>query len=353
MINDVKYNKNNEFVKYKFFSQLKHSGINNKAPRDEKTITQYINAIHEFEVATNFKDFKKFNQEMAIIFKDYLADKKNKRTGQNVSKSLYFHYINYVREFFDWLIINENEYSHIKKLDISFLKTTQNDKNRALATNPTESYMIAEILATIRKMHSTTDIEKRNKAMISLCLLTTPRISALQTARIGSIKYLKEYEIYAFMQDSKLVDTKFARTITACFIGQSQDIIDNIISWQAYLTNQGFKEKDYLFPKIVSTFTKERNHILAIKKEFIESDSWVRQTVFKKAFEGNNLKYLKPHSFRHSMARAMKKISNGVELSIALAENYGHKSGMSTLHASYGGDYLQTQAHLMKSFLLE
>jgi hypothetical protein len=53
------------------------------------------------------------------------------------------------------------------------------------------------------------------------------------------------------------------------------------------------------------------------------------------------------------MARAMKKISNGVELSIALAENYGHKSGMSTLHASYGGDYMQTQAHLMKSFLLE
>jgi site-specific recombinase XerD len=54
----------------------------------------------------------------------------------------------------------------------------------------------------------------------------------------------------------------------------------------------------------------------------------VRKTVFKKAFECNNLKYLKPHSFRHSMARAMKKISNGVELSIALAENYGHKSGM-------------------------
>lgn len=350
---DIRYNKQNEIVKYKFFSQLTHSGVNNKDPRDSKTILQYVNAIHEFEVATNFKDFKKFTQELAILFKNHLSDKKNKRTGENISKSFYVHALKYVKEFFEWLIINEKEYSHIKQSDINFLKTTTNDRNIALSTKPQESYLISEILATIRKMPSETSIEKRNKAMISLCLLTTPRISALQTARICSIKYFREYEIWAFEQYPKLVDIKYGRTIISFFIGQCQDIIDNVLNWQNYLKSQGFKDKDYLFPKIVSTFTREGKHILELKKDSIESDSWVRESVFKKAFVANGLKYLKPHSFRHSMARLALKQPNGFSLSIALAENDGHKSAMATIHASYGGNYLKEQAELMKGFLLE
>jgi hypothetical protein len=38
---------------------------------------------------------------------------------------------------------------------------------------------------------------------------------------------------------------------------------------------------------------------------------------------------------------------------IALAENYGHKGGMSTLVASYGGDYLKEQAEIMGAVELE
>lgn len=103
-----------------------------------------------------------------------------------------------MKEFFEWLIINEKEYSHIKQTDINFLKTTSNDRNIALSTKPQESYLISEILSTIRKMPSETLIEKRNKTMVSLCLLTTPRISALQTARICSIRYFREHENMGF-----------------------------------------------------------------------------------------------------------------------------------------------------------
>lgn len=45
----------------------------------KKTISQYILAIHEFEIATNLKDFKQFNQDMAIEFKEHLSNKKNKK----------------------------------------------------------------------------------------------------------------------------------------------------------------------------------------------------------------------------------------------------------------------------------
>ena len=57
-------------------------------------------------------------------------------------------------------------------------------------------------------MPNKTIIEQRNKALISLCLLTCPRIKALSTARICSIRYFVEYEAWDFDQHPKLIDTK-------------------------------------------------------------------------------------------------------------------------------------------------
>jgi len=350
---DTRYNANNEVVKYEFFRQLEHCGINGKDPKTEKTVVQYINAIHEYEIATNFQDFKKYIPDSAITFKNHLSEKKSKKTGDHISKSLYVSYTKHVKEFFEWLATENKKYSHITKKDISFFNANKNDKNTALATSHQESHPIEDILATVRKMPESNDIEKRNKAMVSLCLLTTPRIAALQTARIGSIKYFSEYEIWVFDQNPKWVDTKRRSHIVSCFIGQSQDIIKNVLSWLEYLKSKGFKDSDYLFPKIESTFASDGTHLFELTSEKIVSDSWIRAHVFKKAFEANGLKYLKVHPFRHSLARAMKKESNAVELLIALAENDGQKNGMAVIISSYGGDYLAVRSKLMKNFDLE
>ena len=202
-------------------------------------------------------------------------------------------------------------------------------------------------------MPESNEIERRNKAMVSLCFLTTPRIAALQTARIVSIKYFQEYEIWAFDQNPKLVDTKYRKHITSFFIGQLQDIINNVLSWVEYLKEKGFKDNDYLFPKIEPSFTSDGLHTSKLKKDKIVSDSWIRANVFKKAFEDNGLKYLKVHPFRHSIARKMQKEPNATQLLIALAENDGHKNAMATIIASYGGNYMAERSQLMKSFKLE
>lgn len=46
-------------------------------------------------------------------------------------------------------------------------------------------------------MPDTNEIKMRNKAIISLNLLTTPRISALASARIESVKYMKDMKAWA------------------------------------------------------------------------------------------------------------------------------------------------------------
>jgi integrase len=345
---DTRHNKVNEIAKRKFFEQLEHC----KDGKDPKTVNQYINAIHEFEIATNFKDFKEFNSDWAIKFKNYLSDKQNKRTKQPISKSLYFHYLSHVREFFEWLAKGKKYYAKIKFQDIEYLHATRNDKNKAKALGYQESHSIADILATIRNMPAINELELRNKAMLSLCILTTPRISALQTARLQSIKYFKNLDVWAFVQDPRLSNTKYSKIITAFFIGQSIDIIENVLAWRKYLMAKGFTDKDYLFPKITPNFTNNYKSIMLLTKDRIKSQSTIRD-IFKDAFLLNCLPYYKPHSFRHSIAREMKQGGSAVDRSIALAENLGHKSGLSTLHASYGGNYEKQQADILKGFKLE
>ncbi len=139
----------------------------------------HANAIHEFEIFTNFKDFKKFERKNAIEFKAFLSNKISKRTGEPISKSYLFHYTSHVKAFFEWLI-QQKGFRDMKYDDVQYFNISRNDRNMALATGYQESYEVEEIIDTIRKMPSATEIEKRNKALISLCFLTTPRISLIK-----------------------------------------------------------------------------------------------------------------------------------------------------------------------------
>lgn len=112
------------------------------------------------------------------------------------------------------------------------------------------------------------------------------------------------------------------------------------------LTMNGFTDNNPLFPKITPSLTKEGDPLQLLTKEFIQSQSQIRDAI-KKAFVNNGLPYRNPHSFR------MKHGENATARLIARAENYGHKGGMSTLVSSYGGDYLREQADILKGFPLE
>jgi len=336
---DTRHNEANEIVKYQFFEELKHV-----QQKDPKTVRQHVNAIHEFELATGFKGFKSYTAEDAKVFKHHLNNKKNKRTGQSISRSLYANYVAHVRTFFEWLYKNAKGYTKLKPRDIAYLKVTQNEANQAKATNYQESHEVAGLLATIRNMPEQTIVEKRNKAMFSLVLLTSARISSLQTARVGSVKYMKEFDNWAFLQNPKTHKTKFAKNITSFFVGQCQDIIDNIANWQAYIVSQGFRDNDYLFPRTKSGFNKQGEPIVELTKEVIKSDTVIRDAL-KDALTLNGLKYISPHKFRHSITREARKSGANTDTLIALAENFGQKTGMATLIANYGDNYLYKRAY--------
>lgn len=343
----IKYNAQNELIKSKFFEMLE-----NAKGRDPKTVDSYVKAIHEFEVYSNFIDLKKFNTKLAVGFKEYLSNKKNKRTGEAISKSYLQHYTSQVREFFEWLSRQRGYDRYIQYDDAQYFTLTRNNRNKARATNFQESYAIEEIISTIRIMPVSTPIEMRNKAMISLMLLTAPRISALQTARLGSIKYFKSFDAWAFVQNPNLVNTKFAKNITAYFIGNVADLYDNVLLFVAFLKEQGFTDKCPLFPRIISSFTTEGLPCLILEKEFIRSQTVIR-SIFKQAFYANQLPYYKPHTFRHAITRKMMHSPKSPLLISNLAQNLGQEKDQGVIISAYGASPEHERAGILKAFELE
>ncbi len=181
----TKANIKNEKVKEEFYDYL-----GNVKERDPKTVQAYANAICEFEKFTGFLDFKTFTKKQAINFKEHLATHKNQRTGEVISKS-YLRYATHVQRFFEWLKEQNGYKKHIKFNEIQFFNITKNDRKRANSTGFQESYEVHELVETHAKMPARTPLEKRDKAMFGTNILATPRISALQTLRIGSVKYYK------------------------------------------------------------------------------------------------------------------------------------------------------------------
>jgi integrase len=220
-----------------------------------------------------------------------------------------------------------------------------------MATSFQERNSIVDILSTIRNMSNATLIEMRNRAIISLNLLTTPRISALQSTRIGSIKYFKNQDVWAFCQNPNTVNTKFARNITAYFIGNLQDIYKNVFDWINYLKSQGFAEKDYLFPRFEVSFTSDGFKTLILENKMIKSQTTIRK-IFQNAFEEQGFAYFKPHSFRHSIVEKANELLNSSMWISALNPNFGHTID-SVIISSYGTIADNKRGKILKDFPLE
>ena len=121
---------------------------------------------------------------------------------------------------------------------------------------------------------------------------------------------------------------KFAKTRHANFISLPKDTIANVIEWRDYLRSLGFSDADSLFPKIDNRFARSNLLEQAIKKEEIKSDITIRN-IFKKSFESAGFEYIRPHSFRRTLARYAETQSPA--FLNAVRQNLGHKSIDTTL----------------------
>ncbi len=314
------YNAKNERIKYDYAIYL-----SNAKQRDRKTVMIVMKHLHVYENYRNFADFSEINEK---TIHNYVE----KSLKENKSLSYIDHNLSTIREFYSWLERQRGYKSKINYNILAYFSLTKNQRKEARATEYQRSYKRKDIIKAIRAMPENSMENRRNKAMISLQYFCGLRISELRTVKIKSLIFDEDADNWFVYVSPKDMDVKFAKIRHAFFMPFEDDIKNNILEWRKELIKHRFKDKDPFFPVIPNQFNQCNLLEARVQKNEIKTNSTIRK-IFEKAFVSQGLEYLRPHSFRHTIARWAERQSP--EFFNAVSQSLGH-SHIETTFTSYG-----------------
>lgn len=321
----------NELIKRRFFKYLKNSKGFSK-----ETIECYEKAIWLWDDFSNKDDLSNFNKAVAESFKNWLKTKKKANSEKNISISYCYDILRYLKVFFEWLSKQSGYKSRINQTAIDYLNLSKAEARIATQPKNVKSPSLEEIKTVIENIEGKSEIERRDKALISLTFLTGARISAILMLPLKSF----DREKLVIDQDPKLgVSTKFSKRIVSALIPfLYKEPLKYFLEWFDYLEKQKrFKSNDPLFPATKIDNGKENLSYYntgKVEPIFWKSSSSPRK-IFKKRFEQAGVKYYHPHTLRHLLVKEIAKLPLTEEQKKAISQNLGHEN-VGTTFGSYG-----------------
>ncbi len=235
-----KHNPENERIKHQYFAYLKEA-----KSHGEHTVDAAAKALHRFEEYTKFRDFKAFHQKQAIAFKRHLADQTGQRSGEKLSKATLHATLVSLKRFFQWLYGQPGYKSRFQYSDADYFNLSEKDTRIATAQREKRAPTLEQVRHVIQTMPNSTEIERRNRAVVAFTLLTGARDSA-----IASMK-LKHVDLIAgcVHQDARDVKTKFSKTFDTFFFPVGDEVLRIVAEWVGYLRAEKlWGNDDPLFP---------------------------------------------------------------------------------------------------------
>jgi integrase/recombinase XerD len=293
-------------------------------------------AIWIWEDFSEVTDFTTFNESKVIKFKDWLKSKNKKSGTGKVSLSYCYDNLRYLKVFFEWLSKQNGYRSKIDPTAIEYMNLTKAETREATQPKNPQSPSLLEVKTVIESIKDSSEIEKRDKALISLALLTGARISALTSLPIKSF----DRQRLILDQNPKLgVKTKFNKRIVSAFIPLSYDKPkEYFLNWFDYLVNQkGFKPSDPIFP--ATKLESGTENLGYYSNGEVGADFWKSTTatrnIFTKRFIAAGIPYYHPHTFRHLLVKEISKLPLTEEQKKAFSQNLGHED-VGTTFGNYG-----------------
>lgn len=125
-----------------------------------------------------------------------------------------------------------------------------------------------------------TEVEKRDKALLSLLLLSGARISALISLKVKHVNIKKKF----VLQHPKDVNTKGKKRIKTWFFPVGNYAYEVIVEYMRFLGEKGFGSSDPLFPK-----NDQSAHQLATTQ--LGKTQWKSTTSARKIITGHFIKH--------------------------------------------------------------
>jgi len=200
-----KSNAENVRIKRDYFAHLKGPGR-----QSEASIDAVAKALSRFESYTRNKDFKTFRKDQAIGFTAHLSREVNERTGEPLSKATLLATLNALKAFFTWLSQQRGFKSKFTYVDAEYFALSLKDTAIAKTARGRPVPSIEQIRHVTLSMPSGTDIEKRDRPLVALALMTGARDDALASLRLGHV----DLDAGLIQQDAREVRTEVLEDVS-------------------------------------------------------------------------------------------------------------------------------------------
>ncbi|MDO9011631.1 MAG: tyrosine-type recombinase/integrase [Gallionella sp.] len=333
------HNASNERIKRKYFAYLKEA-----KRHSEPTVDAVAKALNRFEVYGKHRDFKAFHFEQAVAFKKHLAEQKAKLSGEKLSKATLHATLNQLKQFFQWLSREAGYKSRIQYSDAEYFNLSEKDTRIATAKREQRSPTLPQIKHVIASMPTSTETERRNRALIAFTLLTGARDSAIASAKLKHV----DLQTGCFFQDARDVKTKFSKTFTTFFFPVGDEILNIVADWVRYLRDELlWGNDDPVFPSTRIAIGASRQFEVAGLDRKHWSNATPIRTIFRDAFVNAGLTYFNPHSLRNTLVQLGETTCKTPEAFKAWSQNLGHEKVMTTF-LNYGEVAYQRQGEIIK-----
>lgn len=335
----AKHNPANERIKRAYFIYLREA-----RRRNDASVDAVAKALARFEEATAYRDFARFHREQAVAFKRKLDEMTAARSGGRLSRPTVHSTLSALRSFFIWLADQPGYRRKISYSDADYFNLAEKDVRIARAIREKPFPSLAQVNHVLTTAPADTDIEKRDRALIALILLTGARDGAVASLRL---KHL-DIEEGRLDQDAREVRTKFSKTFSTWFFpveGRARDILADWVDHLRGVLLWG--DSDPLFPATRMEVGPEGGFVAAgLKREAWTTAEPIRR-VFRQAFERAGLPYFKPHALRDTLVQLGEQTCRSPEEFKAWSQNLGHEKVMTTF-SSYGAVASHRQAALIR-----
>ena len=248
-----------------------------------------------------------------------------------------------LKAFFIWLS-GEAGYSRVKQADAEYFNPPDNLARVATARRHKPCASLKQIRTVLDSMPTTTEIERRDRALIAFTILTGARDRAIVSFRLKHIDLEQEL----LEQDARQVRTKNAKTFVSWFFPVGADIQKIVVDWVAFLRSEkGFGPEDPIFPKSHVGNGPDRNFMPTDWSARLGRTANPVRVVFKEAFARAGLPYFNPHSFRNSLLQVAYDLKLDAEQFKAWSQNLGHDDCLTTF-CSYGILTAHRQAEIIR-----
>lgn len=326
-------------IKHAYFQYLREA-----RRRNDASIDGVAKALSRFEVSTGHRDFAKFHREQAVAFKRKLDQQLSARSGERLSRATVHSTLSALRAFFVWLADQPGYKRKINYSDADYFNLSDKDVRIARAVREKAFPTVDQVHLVLTTAPWSTDIEKRDRALIAFALLTGARDGALASLKLKHVDLVEG----VLHQDAREVNTKFSKTFSTWFFPVGGEALAIVIDWINHLRGElHWGGADPLFPATRMEIGTDGGFVAGgLKREHWTTGDAVRR-IFRGAYERAGLPYFKPHAIRDTLAQLGERVCPTAEHLKAWSQNLGHEN-LRTTWTCYGPVGSHRQAELIR-----